>query len=322
MRTWLAERSIPAVREALAEVCPDLAALPIALHDSWVETGNPLWARSSAFMDNKWVVKFAWTEDAAAKLEREIQTLRALATSTHPPPVRRVHAWSWDPVLLVSPFVPGTPLTGQTIEQYSPTQKQRLAHELAEVLAAFHDPATHDAALRSHVQLPPPTPQAHTTEIRDGLCPMLDLRRRAIVRDWCDWTDQMLATAAEAVILHGDFHGYNLITDQDQVVRVVLDLEEASYGDYHYDFRYLPAQEPTLELFLATVASYERLTGRHVDRARVMAWHVRTVLGDALWRTEANVELPGGGTTAEWVDQLDENLKAVTSTPRGKSIKS
>jgi aminoglycoside phosphotransferase (APT) family kinase protein len=243
VRYWLAGRSIEDVRAALARCLPDPAGRPIVLHDSWVETGNPLWARSSAFIDQQWVVKFAWTEAAAAKLEREIQTLRALATSDRPPPVRRVQAWSSDPVLLVSPLVAGVPLTGAAIGQCSPAQKLRLAHELAEVLAAFHAPETRDAVIRSGVRLPPPTPQANTTELRERLCPMLDLRRREIVGGWCDWTDTVLASTAKSVVLHGDFHGYNIIIDETQTVRVVLDAEEAPYGDYHYDFRYLPPKK-------------------------------------------------------------------------------
>lgn len=35
-----------------------------------------------------------------------------------------------------------------------------------------------------------------------------------------------------------------------------------------------------------------------------MAWHVLTALGDALWRTEAGVDLPGGGTATTYVDAL------------------
>ena len=43
-----------------------------------------------------------------------------------------------------------------------------------------------------------------------------------------------------------------------------------------------------------------------------MAWHIRTVLGDALWRTEAGVPLPGkGGTAGTWVDELDDRMRAV-----------
>lgn len=232
MSGWLAECSIEAVSAALADVCPDLAALPIVLHDSWVETGNPLWARSTAFIDGAWAVKFAWTEAAAAKLEREIQTLRALATSDNPPPVRHVHASSSDPVLLISPFVAGVPVTGAAIERFAPTHKQHLADGLARVLGAVHDIATRDAVVRSKVDLPTPTPQADTTELRERFA-----------------------------------------------------------------------------------RCYERLTGRHVVLDRVMAWHIRTVLGDALWRTDAKVELPEGGTPTEWIDELDERLNALNIMP-------
>jgi aminoglycoside phosphotransferase (APT) family kinase protein len=112
----------------------------------------------------------------------------------------------------------------------------------------------------------------------------------------------------DAVVLHGDFHGYNLVVDEAQRVRTVLDFEEAARGDRDYDFRYLPAQESTLDLFLATAAAYERLSGVPVDVARVMAWSVRTVLGDALWRTEAGVALPGGGTKEEWIAQTADRF--------------
>lgn len=39
-----------------------------------------------------------------------------------------------------------------------------------------------------------------------------------------------------------------------------------------------------------------------------MAWNVLTVLGDALWRTEAGVALPGGGDSSSWVDDLRDRL--------------
>jgi hypothetical protein len=61
----------------------------------------------------------------------------------------------------------------------------------------------------------------------------------------------------ESVFLHCDFHGYNLVVDEAQSVEVVLDLDEASIGDHHYDFRYLPAQAPSVELFQVTVPAYE-----------------------------------------------------------------
>jgi len=48
----------------------------------------------------------------------------------------------------------------------------------------------------------------------------------------------------------------------------------------------------------------QRRTGRAVEPARPLAWHIRTVLGDALWRSEVGVLLPGGGTVHDLVEQL------------------
>ena len=43
-----------------------------------------------------------------------------------------------------------------------------------------------------------------------------------------------------------------------------------------------------------------------------MAWHILTVLGDALWRTDAGIALPGGGgTPSSWVDELDTRLRSI-----------
>ena len=81
-------------------------------------------------------------------------------------------------------------------------------------------------------------------------------------------------------------------------LRLVADFETAGPGDPAFDFRYLPGLANTVDLFLEIRAHYERVSGRGLDIDRVMAWHIRTVLGDALWRTEAGVARPGSGGTA------------------------
>ena len=74
----------------------------------------------------------------------------------------------------------------------------------------------------------------------------------------------------------------------------------------------LTRQGDTADLFLEVGRGYEQLTGRVLEVRRVMAWHIRTFLGDALWRTEAGVPLPGsGGTASSWVDELEIRMRAV-----------
>jgi hypothetical protein len=86
----------------------------------------------------------------------------------------------------------------------------------------------------------------------------------------------------------------------------VLDFEVAGLADPEYDLRGFPgpALGPGLELLLAMVRHYERYAGRPVRMDRVMAWHVRTALGDALWHTEARIPLPDHRTPPEWVDDV------------------
>jgi len=314
MSKWLPERSVDAVRAALALVCPNLADAELTLR-SWLAAPDPAWYRGSAFVDGqRLVVKFAWSAPAAAKLEREVHVLVALSDLADGPPLPAVVAASTEPVLLVYRFEPGRPLTGEFVASCTAQERNRLAESLARTLAAFHHPATMAALVAASIPLGPPVPQATTDALRDRLCPRLSAADRAAVSRWCDWTDRVLNDAVEAVAVHGDFHGQNLVIDRAQV-RAVLDMEEIAAGDRSYDFRYLPAQEATLGLFRATMAEYERNTGVGVGTDRVMAWHVRTVLGDALWRTEAGTALPDRGTVRGWIAALARRFDALGINP-------
>jgi hypothetical protein len=59
------------------------------------------------------------------------------------------------------------------------------------------------------------------------------------------------------------------------------------------------------------MSAYERRSGRRLAVERVIAWHVLTALGDALWRTEAGLALPGGGSPATYVDELASRFAAL-----------
>jgi hypothetical protein len=63
------------------------------------------------------------------------------------------------------------------------------------------------------------------------------------------------------------------------------------------------------------VDAYQHDSGRRLQPERIMAWHTLTHLGDALWRTEQGVDLPGGGTAASWVDDLADRFRRTTAAP-------
>lgn len=316
--TWLPERSVDAVRAALRTVAPQLAERTITLHDGWVDTGNPLWSRSSAFVDDRWVVKFAWTESAATKLVQEAAVIDALGGVAGGPPVAPLLARSDNPALFVAPLQTGRPLAFEITGGLETSVKDWIGTQLAGALAGLHAPPSLAAVSTAGIAPPSPTPQADTDSLRQRFVPLLDRSQGALVSRWCDWADEVLEARAEAVLLHGDFHGYNVVFDDDWRVVRVLDFEECSAGDPHYDFRYLPAQEPTVHLLRSTVSAYEQVTDRSVDLSRVMAWHLRTVCGDALWRTEARVSLPGGGTPSQWIDELGDRFRVLGIGPRAR----
>jgi hypothetical protein len=106
------------------------------------------------------------------------------------------------------------------------------------------------------------------------------------------------------VLVHGDFNGDNHLWDEETLrLRLVIDLETVGTGEPEFDLRCLPG-DCGIDLFTASVAHYEKLTGTKLDVDRIMAWHLRTVLGDALWRAEAGIPLPDKRTPVQWVDDL------------------
>jgi aminoglycoside phosphotransferase (APT) family kinase protein len=312
---WLPEASVDALREALAEVAPDLARRPIVLNVR-LQANDPRYFQGSAVVDGAFVVKFAWSELAARRVVHQSNVLRALGIASQLR-VPEVFATSVDPALLVTRRVSGEPLTFQAAGSLLGDRRDRLVGELARFLSELHDPDTLTTVTEKVVALPPPEPQADTESLRTRFTLLVEPRQIGLVRRWCDWVDEVLALPSEAVLLHGDLHGYNLVWDPlTGELRLVTDFEWAALGDPAYDFRYVPAQAPTVELFVDAAAAYERICARYLERERVMAWHIRTALGDALWRTEANVPLPGGGTPSSWVGELSVRMDELECGPQ------
>jgi aminoglycoside phosphotransferase (APT) family kinase protein len=160
-----------------------------------------------------------------------------------------------------------------------------------------------------------PTPQTDTGSLRRRFPRLVDDQRGASVMRWCDWVDDVLRacdSTAPGVLVHGDLHGYNQVWDEaSATLLAVVDFEESGIADPNYDLRYLPANADGTGLVLAVMSAYERRSGRRLAVERVIAWHVLTALGDALWRTEAGLALPGGGSPATYVDELASRFAAL-----------
>jgi aminoglycoside phosphotransferase (APT) family kinase protein len=281
-----------------------LAGLPLTIARLQA-TSDPLYWSSSAVVDGRFVVKFAWSERRAALLWREGLLLKRLRTHRSSLPIPAPVVVHREPALLATRLVAGEPLSWDWARRLSGSGTNDVASELGGFLAGLHSTGT--AEVLAGLLPIEPTPQTDTDALRRRFPALVDDRRAKAVTRWSEWVDGVLSGPSPhpVVLVHGDLHGYNQIWDRASSTLVaVVDFEECTAGDPHYDLRYLPGNAPHLDLTMAVIDAYERCCGRRLIIERVMAWHVLTHLGDALWRTEAGIALPGGGTPATYVDEL------------------
>jgi aminoglycoside phosphotransferase (APT) family kinase protein len=311
---WLAECSAEALGEALRVAVPELRGYPItvAVPDPAAKA-DPLWWSSSTVVGERFIVKFAWSRPAALRLAREIGVLTALGCEPKVPFLPEAVASGTDPVLLVTRIVPGVSL----FEVIDSIDRDRAGEQLARFLAALHDPATRRrvevvVGELTGAHLPPAT----TGTLRERFVRWARPDQRRTITRWCDWADAVLASPGPAVLVHGDLHGNNQVWRHDEL-RLVVDLETVGAMEPEYDLRTFPgpAMGPGVELLTAVMGHYERITGRRLSVDRVMAWHLRTALGDALWRSEAGIPLADHRTPPEWVDDLAARFSLLDIDP-------
>lgn len=273
------------------------------------EQPNPLYWSGIAVVDEEFVVKFAWAEVSATRVWREGVLLQRLAATDPDLPIPRVVQVSRPPALTITEMVVGDPLTWEWANERDSMEARSVGSAIGAFLAQLH--VVQAAPVLA--DLPPyvPTPQAETSRLRARYPALVDDNRAELVHGWCDWVDDALSprsTAAD-VLVHGDLHGYNQLWEHASLdLTLVVDFETAGIAEVEFDFRYLPGNCRTPEFTLAAIDPYEKQVKRRIDPRRVLAWNVRTHLGDARWRTEAHVPLPGGGDAATWVDDLARRL--------------
>jgi aminoglycoside phosphotransferase (APT) family kinase protein len=307
---WLAECSTAAVREALRAVAPELSGYSFTVPEpDPVTQVDPQYWSSTAVLGGRFIAKFAWSRPAAIQLAHEIGALTALTREPKVPFLPEVVASSTDPLLLVNRLVPGTSL----FEVAGSIDRDHAGRQLACFLAALHQPAARQRAEAvigrlSGAEVPPAT----TRVLRDRFVPWARPDQRPAIVRWCDWADTVLASPGPAVLVHGDLHGDNQVWDHGEL-RLVVDFETVGAAEPEYDLRTFPGPGlgPGVELLTAILRHYQQITGHQLSVDRVMAWHVRAALGDALWRTEAGIPLADHRTPAAWVDDLSARFSAL-----------
>jgi aminoglycoside phosphotransferase (APT) family kinase protein len=262
------------------------------------------------------VAKFAWSKPAAERLRYEARILHALAARSADLRLPDIMVASDDPVLVITRLVEGDPLTYELVEGANKPTADQIGAELASFLSNLHRPGILAHVREAVGPLDVAQPQATTVDLRHRMAPWVASNQLQMIFRWCEWVDHVLECRSDDVFVHGDLHGHNQVWDHDHMrLRLVVDYELGAVAEAEYDFRYLPGQGPTVDLLLSTATRYQDLTQRSLNIENVMAWHIRTVLGDALWRSEGGVPLPGGGSPPDWVDELRRRLDSLDLRP-------
>ena len=143
--SWLPQGSVPALRDALAKVAPELAGRPIAVNER-VVTSDPRFFQGSAVVDSAFVVKFAWSEPAARRVALEGAVLTALGRAAPDLAIPEVVVASADPALVVTLRILGEPLTSEVARRHWDDWALR-----ARSPRAWNRIPQSDAQVRSHI---------------------------------------------------------------------------------------------------------------------------------------------------------------------------
>lgn len=304
---WLPGPSPSAVAEALRAVAPELSALPAHIPDL-SSSDDPVWQMSSAALGEDFVVKFAWSEPASRFVLHQIRVLEALAREPAVPFLPEVVASGTDPLILVTRRVRGSSLfkvVGSINRDYAGMQ-------LARFLAALHGDEARQRVEAVTGAVPAWYPLATTSALRKRFGRWVTPEQQREVVRWCDWADEILAEPRPRVLVHGDLHGDNQVWDGGEL-KAVLDFENAGGGEPEYELRAFPGpgMGPGVELLTAVMRHYERIAGRELSVERVMAWHIRQALGDALWRSEAGIPLPDHRAPGDWAADIAARFRSL-----------
>ena len=306
---WLPDGGIGALRRALDRVAPDLATRELRMGPAVAGTDPPpVLRRGSAQIGADLLVKFAWSEEATAAIEREAAVLPRLAELRPTLAIPRIVRTSSEPLLVITRMAPGVVMGGPYVTD---SEDDTVPEQLAEFLATLHDaklrPPMADVLTATDVTRPPAGPDHLRAVLSEDL---VGRAQAKLVGGWCDWIgDALRQPGSEQVVVHGDLHGHNLLLDPDRLsLARVLDFGDCFIGDPHFDFRFLVYAHRGLAWFDRCLDEYERLTKRSLARNVIAAWHAVAVLDDICWRTELGVPLAGGRHPGAHLEELRTKL--------------
>lgn len=213
---------------------------------------------------DSWIFKFPKHADAEARLRKEVRLLHIIRSRlSMPVPDMRLH--KGPPVFSAHVKLKGKYLLAEGYARLSTAQRQDLAGKLALFYAELH--AISVSLMTKAGALPLP-PWHRKEDILEKALPHISLKYHAWARETLDKWAALPADPHGTVFGFYDGHGWNMAFDHARgALNGIYDFADAGIGPLQQDFIY--SSFIAEDLTLRVIASYERITGKDIDRRRV-----------------------------------------------------
>jgi aminoglycoside phosphotransferase (APT) family kinase protein len=267
------------LRKAIAAAVPSLAHSTFrVVNDGWdsvaVEAGG-------------WIFKFPRDRAAEARLRRECEVLALSRRWTDLPiPLMELHE---QPRLFSQHRkLEGSSLEPADYERLSIQQRDALAATLAGFYAGLHAIPPADARAAGAV---PIDPWLGADEVLARAAPALPVHLLPFLHATLAAYRRIAAGPDETVFGYFDGHGWNMAFDHARgVLNGVFDFADSGFGARHQDLSY--PNWISSDLTLRIISRYERLTGRSIDRERVMLYSAMLRLVEFAQALPDHADLP------------------------------
>ncbi|PXA97453.1 aminoglycoside resistance protein [Nostoc sp. 3335mG] len=246
---------------------PALRALTVAAHPQFAASRFALmadgWDSVALDVDDHFILKFPRRAEGETALRREVALLGVIRPRVALP-VPDMHFFAAPVPHTLHRKLPGTALDPEAYARVPEAMRAEIGESLGRFYAQLHaiDPHLMRMAGAGPVQewLDPEI-------IRARIAPLLPARLSA-------WADETLERGARLGpdphgIAYGFFdgHGWNMAYEATDRRLGIFDFGDSGFGPLHQEFIYSNMIDP--DLTARIVASYERHSGRHLDRARI-----------------------------------------------------
>lgn len=209
------------------------------------------------------VYRYPRHASAAEKLEDEVNVLADINSQEWP--ISFPILVSHNSVFSTYEYVPGSPLTTDTVASLTEHELERIGHELGQAMSMFHQ-------LESGVVEQKRT--KHDTTLLEYYAQKINSCKGHPLYERAEEAFRRLAGfegTSEPVVVHGDLHGPNVIIDPDSKrLAGIIDISEMEIGDPHQEFRKVFMTFP--DALDSMIASYQASGGQPIDAERVIAW--------------------------------------------------